>query len=56
MRSPVRDADNAHFLAHSPNDDGAGAAELLSEHLRRVADRAARFAAAFGLGTLPVFA
>jgi len=48
MRSPVRDADNAHFLAHSPNDDGAGVAELLSEHLRRVADRAARFAASFG--------
>lgn len=36
------------FLAHSPNDDGAGVAESLSDHLRRVAERAAGFAAAFG--------
>ncbi len=40
--------DEGCFLAHSSNDDGAGVAELLREHLRRVADRAARFAAAFG--------
>lgn len=40
--------DDGCFLAHSCNDDGAGVAELLREHLRRVADRAARFAAAFG--------
>ena len=36
------------YLAHSPNDNGAGVPELLRDHLQAVADRAARFAAAFG--------
>lgn len=36
------------YLAHSPNDEGAGVPETLHDHLRAVADRAAGFAAAFG--------
>ncbi len=36
------------YYAHSANDDGQGVCELLSEHLRRVAETAARFAALFG--------
>ncbi len=43
-------AGGSGYLAHSPNDDGAGVAELLGDHLRRVAERAAGFAAAFGAG------
>jgi HD superfamily phosphohydrolase YqeK len=35
------------FLGHSANADGAGVPERLADHLRRVADLAKRFAAAF---------
>jgi CRISPR-associated endonuclease Cas3-HD len=36
------------YLAHSPNANGTGVAEPLSQHLQCVADLAQRFAAAFG--------
>lgn len=36
------------FYAHSRNADGRGVPDALAEHLRRVADRAGHFAAAFG--------
>jgi hypothetical protein len=36
------------YYGHSENDNGAGLPELLSDHLNRVANWAARFAAAFG--------
>ena len=36
------------YLAHSPNDDGAGVPESLRDHLQAVANRTAGFATAFG--------
>jgi len=36
------------YLAHSANDDGAGVAEQLAQHLKSVAERAAEFATVFG--------
>ncbi len=48
MQSSKDAAVDGRFFGHSANDGGAGVPELLSAHLRRVADRAARFAAAFG--------
>ena len=36
------------YYGHSANDAGRGVPELLRDHLTRVADYAARFAAAFG--------
>jgi CRISPR-associated helicase Cas3/CRISPR-associated endonuclease Cas3-HD len=49
MPSPARTSvDDAGFLAHSANAEGAGVPELLAEHLRRVAQRSRLFAAAFG--------
>ena len=44
-RGPTR---SPLYLAHSPNDEGAGVGEPVHEHLRRVAERAARFAQVFG--------
>ena len=36
------------YYGHSANDHGAGVPELLSDHLKRVAEDAAQFASAFG--------
>lgn len=48
MHSSKEDVRNDQFFGHSANAEGVGVAELLREHLRRVAEQAGRFAAAFG--------
>jgi hypothetical protein len=48
MQSRKEDVRNDQFFGHSANAEGAGVAELLREHLRRVAAQAGRFSAAFG--------
>jgi len=48
MQTGKKDISGGRFLGHSANADGAGVPELLHDHLRRVAEYAARFCAAFG--------
>jgi CRISPR-associated endonuclease/helicase Cas3 len=48
VRSPSAETGRTQFLAHSPNDHGAGVSEALRDHLQTVADRASCFAGAFG--------
>ena len=47
MQTGRKDISGGRFLGHSANADGAGVPELLHDHLRRVAEYAARFSAAF---------
>lgn len=49
MNVTAAPATATRFLAHSRNDNGAGVAESVRDHVQRVTELAVEFAAAFGM-------